>query len=74
MFSLGNIRISQAEAATLQGEKQKAEEIFAEAMKLHLQVKIMWTKVLGARHHRTADAIYKVGWHFHRLRNYPRSM
>ena len=25
---------------------------------------------LGDRHHSTADAYYKVGWHFHNQKNY----
>ncbi|KAI1500561.1 hypothetical protein F5X99DRAFT_385826 [Biscogniauxia marginata] len=73
MYSLGNIQRSQAEVLTSRGMKDEATAKFNESMALHMKVHILWTKVLGAKHHRTADAAYKVGWHFHRLQDYEKA-
>ncbi|KAJ5160567.1 uncharacterized protein N7482_007571 [Penicillium canariense] len=74
MYSLGNIQIAQATTLTLEGDKEKAEAKLAEAMDIHVKVLKLWTITLGARHHKTADAMYKVGWHFHRRQEYPKAM
>jgi hypothetical protein len=52
------------------GKQNDAEECFVEAMETHVQVLKLWTIVLGTKDSRTADANYKVGWHFHRMRDY----
>ncbi|KAK9769980.1 putative NB-ARC domain-containing protein [Seiridium cardinale] len=73
MYSLGNIQIAQAEKLTLAGNKNEAESKYAEAMEIHVKVLSLWTITLGARHHKTADAAHKVGWHLHRMNEYQRA-
>ncbi|KAI1084628.1 hypothetical protein F5B20DRAFT_591667 [Whalleya microplaca] len=74
MYALGNITISRANELTSSGMKVEADSKFAEAMELHCKVQYLWTKTLGARHHKTADAIYKVGWHLHRINEYDKAL
>ncbi|KAL4936544.1 hypothetical protein BDV06DRAFT_91444 [Aspergillus oleicola] len=74
MYALGNIQIAQAVALTLDGKKEDAEAKLAESMRVHVKVLKLWTITLGARHHKTADAMHKVGWHFHRRQEYSKAM
>ncbi|KAI1362814.1 hypothetical protein F5Y08DRAFT_354917 [Xylaria arbuscula] len=74
MYSLGNILIGFASQLTLDGFKEKAEAKFSEAMELHGKVLHLWTITLGARHHKTADATHKVGWHLHRINEYDKAL
>jgi TolA-binding protein len=60
MFALGNVQI-------LQGK-------ISEAFQTHLQAYKLFKATVGDRHHRTADACYKLGWHFHRQRKYGNAM
>lgn len=55
---------------TREGQKAEAEGKFAEALEAHAQSLKLYTITLGHRHHKTADALYKVGWHLHRKNEY----
>ncbi|KAF9252092.1 hypothetical protein DTO013E5_886 [Penicillium roqueforti] len=74
MYALGNIQIAQATGLTLEGKKKDAEDKLAEAMNTHVKVLNLWTKTLGPRHHKTSDAMYKVGWHLHRRQEYAQAL
>ncbi|RDW76977.1 hypothetical protein BP6252_05030 [Coleophoma cylindrospora] len=70
MFALGNIQTAQGE------EFEKCQDIVAargkyeEAYQTHLQALQIYRATLGERHHKTADAFYKMGCHLHRKRSY----
>ncbi|KAJ5528253.1 hypothetical protein N7513_012412 [Penicillium frequentans] len=74
MYALGNIQIAQATRLTFEGKRIDAEDKLAEAMSTHVKVLSLWTKTLGQRHHKTSDAMYKVGWHLHRRQEYVQAM
>ena len=74
MYCFGNIKIAQAKTLTQNGEKDKAEAKLTEAMTIHVKVFRLWTITLGARHHKTADAMHKLGWHLHRRKEYTQAL
>lgn len=70
MYSLGNALIAQAQILTADGDQKAAEMKFQEAMEYHFKVVRLWTITLGGKHHKTADAMHKAGWHLHRRQEY----
>ena len=60
MFALGNVQIGKGK--------------FDEAYETHAQTLNLFKASLGIRHHRTGDICHKLGWHLHRMRNYPAAM
>jgi hypothetical protein len=52
------------------GQKEGAAIKFAEAAETHTQAFKLYNITLGPRHHKTADALHKIGWHLHRNREY----
>ena len=74
LYSLGNVQISQARKLTSDGQKSEAAAKFDEAMETHIHVRKLWEITLGSTHHKTADVIHKVGWHYHRKRQYATAM
>ncbi|VUC30705.1 unnamed protein product [Clonostachys rosea] len=74
MNCLGNIQISQAERLKQEGKTEEGEARLAEAMATHTKVLRLFTIALGKRHHKTADIMYKVGWHLHQRQEYQKSL
>ncbi|CAH0051000.1 unnamed protein product [Clonostachys solani] len=74
MNCLGNIQISQAERLKQEGMTEEGEARLAEAMATHTKVLRLFTTALGKRHHKTADVMYKVGWHLHRRQEYQKAL
>lgn len=74
MYCLGNIQIAQAQILTENGEKDSALAKLSEAMTIHAKVSNLWNITLGVTHHKSADAMHKLGWHFHRLKEYTQAM
>jgi hypothetical protein len=70
LLALGNVQIGQALALTEKGKKKESEARYKEAMETHLQSLKLYTLTIGPRHHRTADAFHKPGWHFHHWGDY----
>jgi hypothetical protein len=56
------------------GKKGEADAKFAESMKAHAQVLKLWNITLGSKHHKTADAMHKLAWHYHRNKFYDIAM
>jgi hypothetical protein len=74
MNCLGNIQISQAERLKQEGKTEEGEARLAKAMATHTKVLQLFTTALGQRHHKTADIMYKVGWHLHRRQEYQKAL
>lgn len=74
MNCLGNIQISQAERLKQEGKTEEGEARLAKAMATHTKVLQLFTIALGQRHHKTADIMYKVGWHLHRRQEYQKAL
>lgn len=74
MYCLGNIQIAQAQILTENGEKEQAEAKLSEAMTIHAKVLDLWSITLGVKHHKSADAMHKLGWHFHRIKKYKKAV
>ncbi|CAG9996180.1 unnamed protein product [Clonostachys byssicola] len=74
MNCLGNIQISQAERLKQEGKTEEGEVKLAEAMATHSKVLRLFTIALGQRHHKTADIMYKVGWHLHQRQEYQKAL
>jgi len=70
MYCLGNIQIAQAQTLTENGKKEQADAKLSEAMSIHAKVWNFWNITLGVTHHKSADAMHKLGWHFHRIKEY----
>jgi hypothetical protein len=73
MYCLGNIHIAQANRLTQEGKKDEAKAKLATAMTTHAKVLRLWTITLGSKHHKTADAMHKVGWHLHQRQEYSKA-
>ncbi|KAI9668709.1 MAG: hypothetical protein M1817_005200 [Caeruleum heppii] len=70
LFSLGNIQIAQGEELLRNGDQAKGIHKLQEAYETHLQALRLYKATIGERHHKTADAYHKLGWHLHRRREY----
>lgn len=70
LFSLGNIQIAQGDELTKDGKAAEADVKYNEAHETHGQALLCYQKALGHAHHKTADALHRMGWHLHRMHDY----
>lgn len=74
MYCLGNIKIAQSQNLTENGDEELAQAKLSEAMNIHAKVWNLWNITLGVGHHKSADAMHKLGWHFHRIKEYTQAV
>lgn len=74
MYCLGNIQIAQSQELTENGERESAQVKLSDALRIHAKVSSLWDITLGVTHHKSADAKYKLAWHFHYVKEYGKAL
>lgn len=70
MFALGNVQTTQGLRLLSEQQFDAGRLKLDEALETHTQTLKLFRATVGATHHKTGNALYKIGYHLYRKHDY----